>query len=81
LFALFRAEALKLTGALENIPSLSDEQKDMVTMVKGKVLRTTEDFRVQVRRRLSKEGLESFFENEKMAALGLTGGAVLGTLL
>jgi hypothetical protein len=76
----YRAEVLKLTGIMDDIPALSDEQQDMITKVKGRVLATTNDFRISVRRRFSKEGVEDFFEKERMAALGLASGAFAGTL-
>ena len=77
----YSAEALKMTGVLEDLPGLSDEQSDMVTRAKNAVLRTTEDYRVQIRRTLSKESLQNFVENEKTTALAFAGGAVAGALL
>ena len=70
-----------MTGVLEDIPSLSDEQSDLVKAATNRILKTTEDFRMQVRRRVSPAGIQAFFESEKMCALGLTGGAVAGALL
>jgi hypothetical protein len=70
-----------MTGILDDLPQLSQEQSDLIAKAKTSVLRTAEDFRVQMRRRLSQEGIQKFFDDEKMTALGLTGGAIAGALL
>ena len=70
-----------MTGVLDDLPGLSDEQEDMLTSIKGKVLRTTEDYRIQIRRSLSREGVQNFFENERPTALAFAGGAIAGAVL
>jgi len=79
----YSAEALKMTGVLEDLPGLSDEQNDMITRAKNAVLRTTEDYRVQIRRTLSKETFQSFIDDkdERYVALAFAGGAVAGAIL
>jgi hypothetical protein len=76
-----RAEALKMTGIMDDLPSLSDEQNDLLTKVKGRVLRETEGFRRQVRSTLTQESVKAFFDKERMCALGVAGGAIAGSLL
>jgi hypothetical protein len=75
------AEALKMTGVLEDLPSLSEEQNDLVTKVKGSVLRQTEGFRLQVRRNLSQASIQSVFDKERMMAVGVASGAIAGAIL
>ena len=72
-----------MTGVLEDLPGLSDEQNDMITRAKNAVLRTTEDYRVQIRRTLSKETFQSFIDepDERYVALAFAGGAVAGAIL
>ena len=53
----------------------------MIAKAKKHILRTAEDYRIQIRKTLSQEGLQTFFEKEKMAALGFAGGAVAGAIL
>ena len=77
----YSAEALKMTGLLDDLPALSEEQSDVIAKAKKHILRTTEDYRIQIRKTLSQEGLQNFFDNEKMAAIGLAGGAVAGAIL
>jgi hypothetical protein len=67
-----RAEALHYTG---------DDSEAFYTSVKNKVLRETESYRAQIRRSLSKESLQEFFDNEKQASLGIVSGALIATLL
>jgi hypothetical protein len=75
------AEALKMTGLMENIPSLSEEQSDMLTIVKGRVLQTTENFRVKIRESLNQDAIQDFFDKERMCAFGIAGGVVAGAIL
>lgn len=70
-----------MTGMMEDIPSLSDEQSDLLTKVKARVLRETEGFRMQVRNSLTQESVKAFFDKERMCALGVAGGAIAGSLL
>ena len=66
LFLLTRsAEALKMTGIMDDIPSLSDEQNDMVTILKGRVLQSTENFRVKIRESLTHDKIQEFFDKER----------------
>lgn len=70
-----------MTGVLDDLPALSEEQSDLISKAKKHVLRTTEDYRIEIRRALSQEGLQNFFDNERMAAVGFAGGAVAGAIL
>jgi hypothetical protein len=80
-FCLGRAEALKMTGFIDDLPSLSDEQNDLVSKVKGQVLHETEGFCRQVCQTLTQESVKAFFDKERMCALGVAGGAIAGLLL
>jgi hypothetical protein len=75
------AEALKMTGFMDDLPSLSDEQNDMITTMKGRVLQSTENFRVKIRSALTQDTIQEFFEKERMCALGVAGGVVVGAIL
>jgi len=68
---------------MDDLPdlSLSDEQSAFLTKVKTSALRTAEDYRIQIRRAVSQEGVQNFFDNEKMTALGFAGGAIAGAML
>jgi len=66
---------------MDDIPGLSDEQADMLNGFKTQVFKRTNAFRVQVRRRLSRDSIKQAFENEKIGALGFASGALVGTLL
>lgn len=76
-----RAEVLHHTGVMDDIPPLSEAKADMILNVKRNLIKTTEDFRVQVRRRFNRESVRHLFEKEKVGALGLATGALLGTLM
>lgn len=66
---------------MDDLPSLSEEQADFLKAVKGRVLRTTESFRVQVRRQLNPKAFQQWVDNDKLGALGLAGGALFGTVM
>lgn len=66
---------------MDDIPSFSDEQNDLITKFKGRVLQETENFRVKIRESLSQERVQDFFDSERMCALGLAGGVVAGAVL
>lgn len=70
-----------MTGVLTDLPSLSEEQNDLLTKVKGRVLREAEAFRIQVRKSLTQERVQALFDKERMCALGVAGGAIAGTIL
>ena len=75
------AEALKMTGVLDDLPSLTNEQNDLLTVMKGRVLQSTEHFRVKIRESLTHDKIQEFFENERMCAFGVAGGVVAGAIL
>jgi hypothetical protein len=75
------AEALKMTGIMDDLPSLTDEQNDMLTIMKGRVLQSTENFRVKIRESLTHDKIQDFFEKERMCAFGVAGGVVAGAIL
>lgn len=60
---------------------MSDAQEEMFINVKTTLLRETDKYRTQIRRTLSKENIQKFFDNEKPAALGVVSGALLATLI
>jgi hypothetical protein len=66
---------------MEEMPRLSGEQTELVNGVKGKVLRAADDFRAKVRSRLNPGNLQEWFDKERMGALGLASGAMVGTLI
>ena len=70
-----------MTGLLDDLPSISEQQNDLILKVKGTVLQKTEDYRVQLRRNLSQKNVKAFFDKERMCALGLAGGAIAGSIL
>lgn len=70
-----------MTGVMEDIPSLSAQQSDLLAKVKGRVLLETEGFRRQVRKTLTPESVKAFFDQERMCALGVAGGAICGSIL
>jgi hypothetical protein len=70
-----------MTGVMDDIPSLSEEQSNLLVKVKSRVLRETEGFRQQVRQSLTQESVKAFFDKERMCALGVAGGAIAGSLL
>lgn len=76
-----RTEVLHHTGVLNDFPPLSKEQGEMIEDMKAHVLRRANTFRTQVRRRLGPKTIQQFFENERVGALGLASGALVGTLL
>jgi len=81
IFPQCSAEVLHHTGVMDEIPRLSEEQSDFVNSMKGKVLQQAENFRVQVRRRLKPSAFQKWVENDRMGALGLAGGALVGTIM
>ena len=78
---LFRTEVLHYTGVMEDIPGLSDEQEDMLKVMKNNVVKKANGFRASVRRRLSPEAVQYVFDKELVGALGLASGAFVGSLL
>jgi hypothetical protein len=70
-----------MTGFMDDIPSLSDEQSDMISMIKGRVLQSTENFRVKIRSTLTQEKIQDFFDKERMCAMGVAGGVFAGAIL
>jgi len=66
---------------LDDIPKLSEEQTDMIESLKKNVCKRADTFRVQVRRRLGPNAIQYLFEKERIGALGLASGALIGTLL
>jgi hypothetical protein len=76
-----RAEALHFTGVMDDLPDFSDDQIAVFTNVKNKVLRETDKYRIGIRKTLSRESIQTFFDNEKPAAFGLVSGALAATLL
>jgi hypothetical protein len=70
-----------MTGLMDDIPSFSAEQNDLITKFKGRVLQETENFRVRIRETLTQERVQAFFDNERMCAFGLAGGVVVGAVL
>ena len=75
------AEVLHYTGALDNIPALSEEQADIISAVKRRALQSTSVFRKQVTSRLNPASMQELFDKERMAALGVASGAIVGVML
>jgi hypothetical protein len=78
---LKRSEALSMTGIMNDLPSLSEEQKDLFSMVKNRALRETNKYRFGIRNAFSRKSIQQFFDNEKPAAMGLVGGALAATFI
>jgi hypothetical protein len=72
---------LNLTGALDRLPSLSKEQRSYLDDLKDKALASADRFRRTVRRRLSRERIQSWLDKERSGAVGLAAGAVVGAVL
>ena len=53
----------------------------MLKVMKNNVVKKVEGFRVSVRRRLSPEAVQYIFDKERVGALGLASGALVGTLI
>jgi hypothetical protein len=66
---------------MDDIPSFSAEQNDLITKFKGRVLQETENFRLRIRETLTQERVQAFFDHERMCAFGLAGGVVVGAVL
>lgn len=66
---------------MDDLPALTDEQNDMLTIMKGRVLQSTENFRLKIRESLTHDKIQDFFENERMCAFGVAGGVVAGAIL
>jgi len=69
------------TGVINDIPSLSSEQKNFLINLKGQALKQANNFRVQVRRRLNPQAVHGWIDKDKMGALGLACGSFFGTVL
>jgi hypothetical protein len=74
------AEVLHYTGILDDLPPFSNEQTALFSNLKNKALRHTENLRVQIRRQLNPNSVQTFVDRERMGALGMAGGAVVGFL-
>ncbi len=53
----------------------------MIVGLKRKAMLATEDFRLQVRRRLNPEKIQRWVQNDQSGAFGLASGAFVGALL
>lgn len=53
----------------------------MLKSMKGTLMRKTEAFRKDVRRRLSSKSIQYVFDNERTGAFGLASGALVGTMI
>ena len=75
------AEALHYTGLLKEIPDFSDDQVEVFSRVKNRVLRETDKYRIGIRKTLSKDSIQGFFEKERPTAFGLVSGALAATII
>lgn len=66
---------------MEDIPDFSNEQIAIFANAKNAVLRETDKYRVGIRKTLSRDSIQNFFDNEKPAAFGLVSGALVATFL
>lgn len=77
-----RTEALNYAGVFD---SISDDSKAIVNKVKNSALKSANNLRSTIRRRLGPSGLKSTIEaaldTEKVAACGLAAGAILGFIV
>lgn len=69
------------TGLGDEIPDFSEEQKDMFGVLKRKAGRATADLSNKVRSMVNPDNVRAWVEEERMAALGVAGGAVIGLVI
>lgn len=79
---LHRTEALNYAGVFEGI---SDDSKAIVDKVKNSALKSVNNLRCSIRRRLAPDGIKKTVEaaltTEKVAACGFASGAFLGFII
>jgi hypothetical protein len=74
------AEVLHQTGILDYHDVMEDHH-DALTKVKDTCMKQADYFRVSVRNRLNPAAVQAWIEQEKMAAMGLASGALVGLVL
>lgn len=74
------AEVLHQTGVLD-YHDIMEDHHDALTKVKDTCMKQADYFRVSVRRRLNPSAIQAWVEQEKMAAMGLASGALVGLVL
>lgn len=75
-----RAEIMDKMGILDYHDVIEDHY-DTLTKVKDVCFSQADRFRKTVRTRLNPNSIQSFIDNERMAALGLASGALVGVVL
>ena len=75
------AEILHYTGISDDIPEFSDEQKNLFGVMRTRVTKVAGDFGNQVKTVVNPNNIQAFVDDERMAALGLAGGALVGMVL
>jgi hypothetical protein len=75
------AEVLHYTGVLDELPALSGEQRNFLEQAQSELRKRTDAFRVEVRRRLNPQAVQTWIDQDKLGALGLAAGAFVGTIL
>ena len=78
---MLSAEVMHHTGVMDDIPSLTNEQRNFLVNLKGQALKNVDAFRIEVRRRLNPQTVQSWIDKDKLGALGLASGAFVGTVL
>ena len=58
-----------------------EDNYDMITKVKDVCFAQADRFRTTVRNTINPRSVQSFIDNERMASLGLAGGALVGIVL
>jgi hypothetical protein len=75
------AEVLHYTGVLDELPSLSGEQRNFLEQAQSELRKRTDAFRIEVRRRLNPQSVQSWIDQDRLGALGLAAGSFVGTIL
>jgi hypothetical protein len=79
--AFVATEFLNACGMLDDIPSFSDDQLEMIESVKNRALTYADDFRTSMRNTFNAEKMRTVMENERMGALGAATGAFVGFMV
>lgn len=79
--AFVATEVLNACGVLDDIPSFSDDQLELMESTKNRVLTYADEFRTSVRNTFKPEKIRGFMQNERMGSLGAATGAFVGFMI
>jgi hypothetical protein len=66
---------------LDELPSLSGEQRNFMEQAQSELRKRTDAFRIEVRRRLNPQSVQAWIDQDRLGALGLAAGSFVGTIL